>query len=47
MGLKHAVVLVSGGIDSCVSAAIAQSKYEIAFLHLNYGQKTEKHTTIK
>jgi len=42
MGLKRAVVLVSGGMDSCVSAAIAQSRYEIAFLHLNYGQKTEK-----
>ncbi len=37
-----AVVLVSGGMDSCVSAAIASIKYEMAFLHLNYGQKTEK-----
>ncbi len=36
-----AVVLVSGGMDSCVSAAIASEKYELAFLHLNYGQKTE------
>ncbi|KAA3618327.1 MAG: 7-cyano-7-deazaguanine synthase QueC [Calditrichaeota bacterium] len=36
-----AVVLVSGGMDSCVSAAIASLKYELAFLHLNYGQKTE------
>lgn len=38
-----AVVLVSGGLDSCVTAAIANSLgYELAFLHLNYGQRTEK-----
>ena len=38
-----AVVLVSGGMDSLVSAAIAYEKYEnLAFLHLNYGQKTEE-----
>ncbi len=37
-----AVILVSGGMDSCVTAAIAARKYELAFLHLNYGQKTEK-----
>jgi len=37
-----AVVLVSGGMDSCVTAAIAAQKYELAFLHLNYGQKTER-----
>lgn len=37
-----AVVLVSGGMDSCVTAAIAAREYELAFMHLNYGQKTEK-----
>lgn len=38
-----AVVLVSGGLDSCVTAAIAYSLgYELAFLHLNYGQRTER-----
>lgn len=37
-----AVILVSGGMDSCVTAAIAAQRYEIAMLHLNYGQKTEK-----
>lgn len=37
-----AVVLVSGGLDSCVTAAIASSQYDMAFLHLNYGQRTEK-----
>lgn len=37
------VVLVSGGLDSCVTAAIAKSLgYELAFLHLNYGQRTQQ-----
>src|SRR5512143_4049061 len=36
-----AVVLVSGGMDSCVTAAIANDKYRSAFLHVNYGQRTE------
>lgn len=36
-----AVVLVSGGLDSCVTAAIAAQDSELAFLHLNYGQRTE------
>jgi len=39
---EKAVVLVSGGLDSCVTAAIADQKYRLAFLHLNYGQRTEK-----
>lgn len=39
--LPIAVVLVSGGLDSCVTAAIAAQEYELAFLHLNYGQRTE------
>ncbi|MHB8339509.1 MAG: 7-cyano-7-deazaguanine synthase, partial [Ignavibacteriaceae bacterium] len=37
-----AVVAVSGGMDSCVSAAIANQNYELAFAHINYGQRTEK-----
>lgn len=37
-----AVILVSGGMDSCVTAAIAEQSYELAMLHLNYGQKTER-----
>lgn len=37
-----AIILVSGGMDSLVTAAIAAEKYELAFLHLNYGQRTEK-----
>jgi 7-cyano-7-deazaguanine synthase len=36
------VVLVSGGMDSLVCAAIATQTYEPAFLHLNYGQRTER-----
>lgn len=37
-----AVVLVSGGMDSCVTAAIANLQYEMAFLHVKYGQRTER-----
>ncbi len=37
-----AVVLASGGMDSCVSAAIAEQDYQLALLHLNYGQRTER-----
>lgn len=37
-----AVVAVSGGMDSCVAAAIANEKYQLAFAHINYGQRTEK-----
>jgi 7-cyano-7-deazaguanine synthase len=37
-----AVCLVSGGMDSCVTAAIAREENdELAFLHLSYGQRTE------
>ncbi|MGH9341344.1 MAG: 7-cyano-7-deazaguanine synthase QueC [Acidobacteriota bacterium] len=38
-----AVCMVSGGMDSCVSAAIAHSRgLELAFLHVNYGQRTAR-----
>ncbi len=39
---KIAVVAVSGGMDSCVTAAIARGSYNLAFAHINYGQRTEK-----
>ncbi|MEP6756632.1 MAG: 7-cyano-7-deazaguanine synthase QueC [Chthonomonadales bacterium] len=40
--MSEAVVLVSGGMDSCVTAAIAkEAGLDLAFLHLNYGQRTE------
>ncbi len=36
-----AIVLVSGGMDSCVTVAIAHTQYRLALLHVNYGQRTE------
>ena len=37
-----AICLVSGGMDSCVTAAIAnEDNDELAFLHVSYGQLTE------
>jgi len=42
---RKAVVLLSGGMDSCVSAAIAREKHgaeNLALLHASYGQRTEK-----
>jgi 7-cyano-7-deazaguanine synthase len=39
-----AVVLLSGGMDSCVCAAIACKRHgvaNVAFLHASYGQRTE------
>jgi len=36
-----AIVLVSGGMDSCVTAAIANEHYRLALLHVNYSQRTE------
>jgi 7-cyano-7-deazaguanine synthase len=37
-----AVVLLSGGMDSCVTAAIAARDHDVALLHLRYGQRTEE-----
>jgi len=37
---EQAIVLVSGGMDSCVTAALAGRDYETAFLHVRYGQRT-------
>ena len=40
--LNSAIVLLSGGMDSCVTAAVARDHYpELAFLHISYGQRTE------
>jgi 7-cyano-7-deazaguanine synthase len=36
-----AVVLCSGGLDSCVTAAIAARSHELAMLHVSYGQRTQ------
>ncbi len=41
--MRTAVCLVSGGLDSCVTAAIARSEgLNLAFLHVGYGQLTEE-----
>jgi len=39
---KLAVVAVSGGMDSCVTAAIANQEYKLALIHINYGQRTQE-----
>jgi 7-cyano-7-deazaguanine synthase len=36
------VVLLSGGMDSCVCAALAARDYQAAALHVSYGQRTEE-----
>ena len=41
MDKKIAVVAASGGLDSCVTAAIANENYLLALAHINYGQRTE------
>jgi 7-cyano-7-deazaguanine synthase len=38
----RAVVLLSGGMDSCVCAALAARDYPTAALHISYGQRTEQ-----
>src|SRR3954470_17058045 len=38
----RAIVLVSGGMDSCVCAALAARDFEAAALHVSYGQRTEE-----
>jgi 7-cyano-7-deazaguanine synthase len=37
-----AVVLLSGGMDSCVTAAIARETHDLALVHASYGQRTEQ-----
>ena len=38
----RAVVLLSGGMDSCVCAALAARDYDPSALHISYGQRTEE-----
>jgi 7-cyano-7-deazaguanine synthase len=43
--MHKAVVLLSGGMDSCVCAAIARERHgaaNLALLHAGYGQRTEQ-----
>jgi 7-cyano-7-deazaguanine synthase len=37
-----AVILLSGGMDSCVCAALAARDYQAAAVHVSYGQRTEE-----
>ena len=43
MAVRHkAIVLLSGGMDSCVTTAIANQTHSLALLHASYGQRTEQ-----
>jgi 7-cyano-7-deazaguanine synthase len=39
---SRAVVLLSGGMDSCICAALAARDYDVAAVHVSYGQRTEE-----
>ena len=39
---KRAVVLLSGGMDSTVCATLAAREFEVAAVHISYGQRTEE-----
>ena len=38
----RAVVLLSGGMDSCVCATLAAREFDTAAVHISYGQRTEQ-----
>ena len=41
--MSKAIVLVSGGMDSCVTTSIASKQFsKLALLHVNYGQLTQE-----
>ena len=41
--MDKAIVLASGGLDSCVTIACAVNDgYDVSLLHINYGQRTQK-----
>ncbi len=42
MSRETSVVLLSGGMDSCVCATLAARETEAAAVHVSYGQRTEK-----
>ena len=42
MKKKVAIVALSGGLDSCVTTAIANQEYDLALFHANYKQRTER-----
>lgn len=37
---RSAVVLLSGGLDSCVTAAVAAQSHDLALFHLDYAHRT-------
>lgn len=39
---SRAVILLSGGMDSCVCAALAAREFSAAAVHISYGQRTEE-----
>lgn len=39
---SRAVVLLSGGMDSCVCAALAARDHQAAAVHISYGQRTQE-----
>jgi len=39
---SRAVVLLSGGMDSCVCASLAAHDFHAAAVHISYGQRTEE-----
>ena len=39
---KRAVILLSGGMDSCVCATLAKRDFDVAAVHISYGQRTEE-----
>ena len=41
LGRPRAVVCLSGGMDSCVCAALAARDFEVYAVHFSYGQRTE------
>ncbi|HUJ40242.1 MAG TPA: 7-cyano-7-deazaguanine synthase QueC [Candidatus Acidoferrales bacterium] len=41
-GKSKAVVLLSGGMDSCVTAGLAAQEHALALVHASYGQRTER-----
>ena len=36
------IILLSGGMDSCVCAALAARDHQVAAVHVSYGQRTEQ-----
>ncbi len=42
MARDLAIALVSGGMDSCVAAAVAAKDHDLAMLHVGYGQRTQE-----